>query len=183
MYPAGPDWWIDQFAEVQLDRGSLDQVDGDQAEQPEDRPSRRRLRDRAGRAGGHARNRRAAPRVRGRQVRRHLRRQHRAAAEEGHAAALRHALLRDRLRAAQQDDDRVQVLPEGRRRRNTRCARRPSATSRTTSSRCRRTPWSAPTATSGCRAPARIDAFQPHMHMRGTRHDGRSDRSGDQPDA
>ena len=95
------------------DRRPLDQVDGDQAEQSEDRPSRRRLCDRAGRAGRNAGRRRDAPRIRGRQIRRHLRRQHRPPAEEGHAAALRHALLRDRLRAAQQDDDRLQVLPEG----------------------------------------------------------------------
>ena len=29
---------------------------------------------------------------------------------------------------------------------------------------------------------ARLDAFQPHMHMRGRAHDARSDRSGEQPD-
>ena len=60
----------------------------------------RGVRDRAGRARGHARDRRAAARVRGRQVRRHLRREHRPAAEGGDAAALRHALLRDRERSS-----------------------------------------------------------------------------------
>ena len=33
MYANGPDWWIDQFADVTHRRGSLDQGDGDQAEQ------------------------------------------------------------------------------------------------------------------------------------------------------
>ena len=78
-------------------RRSLDQVDGDQAEQSEDCSSRGGVCDRAGCARRHAGRRRHAARVRGRQVRRHLRRQHRAAAEERHQAALRHALLRGRI--------------------------------------------------------------------------------------
>ena len=158
-------------------RGSLDQGDGDQAEQPEDRPSRRGLRDRAGRAGRHAGDRRAAARVRGRQVRRHLRRQHRPAAEEGHAAALRHALLRDRLRAAQQDDDRVQVLSEGRHAEVSGAVagdaqhpeRRARGAAQHRGPHRRLLPAAAP------RAHRRVPAA--HAHAR-PRHDARGDRSG-----
>ena len=133
------------------DRGSLDQGDGDQAEQSEDRPSRRGLCDRAGCARGHTGDGRPAPRVRGREIRRHLRREHRPVAEGGHAAAIRHALLRGRLGAAQQDDDRVQVLSEGRDAEIPGAGRCRFGTPPTTSSRFRPIPSSGRTATSVCR--------------------------------
>ena len=108
-----------------------------------------------------------APRIRRRQIRRHLRRQHRPAAEEGHAAALRHALLRGRIRAAQQDDDRVQVLSERR------DAEIPGAIVRPIRNIPNdelEVPPNTVVRTDGyfrLPRPARIDAFQPHMHMRG----------------
>ena len=52
MYPAGPDWWIDQFADVQLTEDRWVKAMEIKPSNPEDRASRRGLRDRAGCAEG-----------------------------------------------------------------------------------------------------------------------------------
>ena len=82
MYPTGPDWWIDQFAEVQLTEDRW-------IKSMEIKPSNPKIVHHVvvyaiepDAPEGTPEERRHAPRVRGRQVRRHLRRQHRASAEE-----------------------------------------------------------------------------------------------------
>ncbi len=114
MYAKGPDWWIDYFADTGLTEDRWIKA-------MEVRPGNRRIVHHtvvyaiepdapAGtpETGVHA------ARVRRRQVRRHLQRQHRPPAQGGHAPPLRHALLRDRRGADRSDRDRVHLLPEGR---------------------------------------------------------------------
>ena len=175
MYANGPDWWINKFADTRLteDRWikameikpgnpkivhhAVTSVDSSRRH----RPGRFRIRRRRIRG------------VRRRKIRRHLPAKHRPPAAGRIAHSIRHALLRDRRRSTRIDDDRHHVLSEGRMSRNTRSRWSASGTCRTTSSKCRRTRWSGTTATSVCRRPARIVSFQPHMHMRGKRHDAR----------
>ena len=54
MYPKGPDWWIDQFGDVNLTEDRWIKAMEIKPSNPKGRPSRRGLCHRAGRARGHA---------------------------------------------------------------------------------------------------------------------------------
>ena len=130
MYPKGPDWWIDYFADIEPDRGPLDQGDGGPPGQPRRSsitPWSTSIEPDA--PAGTPETGRQAARVRGRQVRRQLRRQHRPAAEGRHAHPFRHALLRHRRRADRPDRRWRSSSIRKATCRSTRCARSRSATS------------------------------------------------------